>query len=855
MAKQLLNTGVGANDGLGDSLRTGGTKINDNFNELYSILGDGDNLLTNDIDFGPNKLLHANSVSTLTNLSNIDPSSYPGLILQVEQTGALYYAYGGAWKRILSDTSDGSIANYDDPLSSVAYSGNYNELQNRPSVPTSITDLSDITDGSSGQVLTTDGTGNFTFRDIQATSIEFSAITSKPTTLLGYGIIDAFSGNYTDLTNKPVLFSGNYNDLVGAPAAVSDISDLTDTTNLLFSKSYIDLTNKPAIPSDINSLADSDNLLFSGSYNDLTNKPTLFTDLTSIQLTLGVNIDEFSNDSTLIDASQTSLITEFAAKTYIDQNIAEFSIVLDDLGVVVNAPGTSNLEYNNQTGIFSYTPPNLSSYLTSVAFNDLTSTPTTILGYGITDSPEVLTDLGISDGTVGQVLTTNGNGSFTFQDPGDQIGNFTLSSSTIDTDDSSVITITPAVVMSSDLTVDGNLTVAGDIITTAGGSPEIVSNDTITLTAPTGVIVNGNTSVKGDIIPDTTEAYDLGSATNRFRDLYLSGNTINLGGVPISVDSATATINMPLNLQNSIGVPNDVGMNGFYDLTPNFQDTGSPIDVNNSIPIPPMDIGTTIYAYSKVVFDPPLAGFGGGIEYNYFNFPSITNDGKTPPTIVADIDGGGNLLSLEIIDPGNATGLGETFLFGPAGNSSLYGCGLNDNTYPAPIVTAPGGTVTGNLAGTLTGDLIGSVFADDSTLLVDGVNGKIVGPIQTLINGIDTTTGGASTVSPTTLDLTSTILVLNSADTNDDSWLLPDGVEGQVIHLVPGTGAATNQHYVQIANWRKWDEGAGVAGEWRVVSGLDWIPFKFENTIPVYRSMATAVFVNGAWHTDTPWID
>lgn len=36
-------------------------------------------------------------------------------------------------------------------------------------------------------------------------------------------------------------------------------------------------------------------------------------------------------------------------------------------------------------------------------------------------------------------------------------------------------------------------------------------------------------SVSGHIIPDTDITYDLGSATNKFRDLYLSGNTIHMG--------------------------------------------------------------------------------------------------------------------------------------------------------------------------------------------------------------------------------------------------------------------------------------------------------------------------------------
>ena len=44
MAKQLINVGSRNNDGTGDSLRTGAIKVNDNFNEIYSLLGDGENL-------------------------------------------------------------------------------------------------------------------------------------------------------------------------------------------------------------------------------------------------------------------------------------------------------------------------------------------------------------------------------------------------------------------------------------------------------------------------------------------------------------------------------------------------------------------------------------------------------------------------------------------------------------------------------------------------------------------------------------------------------------------------------------------------------------------------------------------
>lgn len=40
MTRQIINTGSSANDGTGDTLRIAGNKMNDNFRELYLILGD-----------------------------------------------------------------------------------------------------------------------------------------------------------------------------------------------------------------------------------------------------------------------------------------------------------------------------------------------------------------------------------------------------------------------------------------------------------------------------------------------------------------------------------------------------------------------------------------------------------------------------------------------------------------------------------------------------------------------------------------------------------------------------------------------------------------------------------------------
>ena len=47
MAYQALGLGSVANDGTGDSLRTGGDKVNDNFVEIYTKFGDGSTLASN----------------------------------------------------------------------------------------------------------------------------------------------------------------------------------------------------------------------------------------------------------------------------------------------------------------------------------------------------------------------------------------------------------------------------------------------------------------------------------------------------------------------------------------------------------------------------------------------------------------------------------------------------------------------------------------------------------------------------------------------------------------------------------------------------------------------------------------
>jgi hypothetical protein len=83
-------------------------------------------------------------------------------------------------------------------------------------------------------------------------------------------------------------------------------------------------------------------------------------------------------------------------------------------------------------------------------------------------------------------------------------------------------------------------------------------------------------AVDQDILPDTTETYDLGSPSKRFQSLYLAGDTIDIGGSTISSDgtgtiqiSATgATLPVNSNIEVTSGVQKSIALQG---------ETGDPV--------------------------------------------------------------------------------------------------------------------------------------------------------------------------------------------------------------------------------------------------------------------------------------
>ena len=141
------------------------------------------------------------SIDDLTDVDTTNTTPVAGNVLKWD---------GSKWSPGTDATTGGAGTDADtlDGQDSI-YFLNYNNLQNTPSIPTDVSDLTDTT------TLLFDGA--------------FGSLTSKPTTIAGYGITDAVV-NFADLGTKPTTLSG------------FGITDALDTTSTLASLANVDAT-------------------------------------------------------------------------------------------------------------------------------------------------------------------------------------------------------------------------------------------------------------------------------------------------------------------------------------------------------------------------------------------------------------------------------------------------------------------------------------------------------------------------------------------------------------------------------------------------------------------------------------
>ena len=395
-------------------------------------------------------------------------------------------------------------------------------------------------------------------------------------------------------------------------------------------------------------------------------------------------------------------------------------IALTDLSVTQNtASGAGTLTYNNITGGFDYTPPDLSSFLTTVAFSDLTGTPTTIAGYGITDAfdgdytnltnaptiPTALTDLGITDGTSGQVLSTDGSGNFSFvnQTGGGGGGATTLGALT---DVSSTAPSTGQVLKWS-----GTEWAPSTDLTSTGGSGIALTDLSVSVASNFGqgnLTYNNSTGVFIFTPPDLSS---YSTFSGNYSDLQglptlFSGSYTDLTNTPATSDNlelsltGTTTLNLVNGDDNSIidsinlnTITGGLSYNDLDDLPSLF--SGNYNDLTNTPAIP------SLAGYATQTY---VQNFVAGLSSDNITEGSINlyyNDERVDDRVAALISAGtgisstyndaGNLLTLDI---GQAVGTTDNVTFNDV---TVSGTLTSDDITSGAISIAGDATITGNL--------------------------------------------------------------------------------------------------------------------------------------------------------------
>ena len=446
-------------------------------------------------------------------------------------------------------------------FATVATTGSYTSLTNKPTLVDDISDLADVDTISNppatGQVLKWDGgkwapaddittggsglnadtldgfdgsyylnyanlTGKPTLFDSQ-----FSSLTGTPTTLSGYGITDAISSNQSYTQNGSITINDDNGLQIGG-SSISKVSLGITGGNVVLQN----LVNEQDFEIKVKPIAGTVSAFKidtgSGRIGIYKTTPTKTLDVGGdVQANnyygSGANLDSITITQVTTAGSETTNSVSFgnvspaADSTYdLGSNTIKWTNVYAD-----NLWGTgtniTSIPFANLTGVsIDYTTSTITNKPTIPSnTNELTNGAGFIAG--ITgQSINNLADVNISALANGEILKWNSSTNYWENGAGGtSIGNFTLSSSVIDTDDSSQIVMTPSVRMSSDLTVDGNLTAqkfTADSFESSGvGTPQIDSASSIELIAQ-------------DQVKITNSPLRLASFTTTQRDALTAGN-------------------------------------------------------------------------------------------------------------------------------------------------------------------------------------------------------------------------------------------------------------------------------------------------------------------------------------------
>jgi len=294
----------------------------------------------------------------------------------------------------------------------------------------------------------------------------------------------SFSADITENSQSLSLLSSSYENFSGSQYNTDSGSVSTRITDLESFSSSLDntyatdvelATVSQSFETDIDNLSGSISTRFTGNETDISN---LQTDSGSFSTRVTTNETDISNLKTDSGSFSTRVTTNETDISNLQTDSGSFST-----RVTTNEGDISNLQ--TDSGSFS----------TRVTTNE-------------TDISNLQTD----SGSFSTRITTNEN----------DISNLQTDSGSFST------RVTDQESFSSSF--DSNVLEYNNSVGVVSGSSQVVFNDT---SFNPFISTSAAISASNHLIPSDNEVYDLGTPTQRWRDLYLSGSTIDLGGLLI----------------------------------------------------------------------------------------------------------------------------------------------------------------------------------------------------------------------------------------------------------------------------------------------------------------------------------
>jgi hypothetical protein len=398
----------------------------------------------------------ATLLGDLTNVSSVAAS-----------TGQVLKWNGSSWAPASDSTSSGGsgISLSDLSVSNATANGNtaqleYNNITGTftltPAVArTTIDDLDDVTITSTadGQVLTYNNTsGDWENQDIpgvfigdvEPTNIVPGELWFDDSNLGLYINYDIGLGFATWLQLNPPAFSGDYDDLSNKPVVPADVNQLTDADGLLgggggggIALSDLSVTNQ-AIGNASGSLQYSAQTgVFTFIPPDISSETRASVSVNTVTKSGGGSLTFNSSDGVFTYAPADMASAEITPEgnngsiQYNDNGslggVAGFTYDSSGAGALIIGPaGGGKIKTNYWVGADNASQPMViqsdngsGSKATHIAFTNSSGSQTTTFSgtvdfTGNTINGLELTDLSINDGTSGQVLTTDGSGNFSF---------------------------------------------------------------------------------------------------------------------------------------------------------------------------------------------------------------------------------------------------------------------------------------------------------------------------------------------------------------------------------------------------------------------------------------------------------